>query len=50
MRKEEKENCIIVYADEGNVLYSDSFEDVKVVNVPLDFDLERIIEKKEVSI
>lgn len=47
MRKEIKNDCIILIADEGKVLNSKSFENVKIVNVPIDFDLEQIEETEK---
>ncbi|MBQ6624260.1 MAG: hypothetical protein IIX39_00370 [Clostridia bacterium] len=49
MLKTTKENCIIIQADEGKVLYSDDFKNVKIANVPVDYDLSKIYEADEIK-
>ena len=48
MLKTIKENCIMIHADEGKVLYSDDFKNVKIANVPIDYDLSKIYEEDEI--
>lgn len=49
MLKTIKENCIVIQADDGKVLYSEDFKNVKIANVPIDYDLSKIYEEIEIK-